>query len=383
MPSYSHSKLGTFQNCKYKYKLQYIDRVKVSVPTTIEAFMGAKVHEALEKLYKDLQHQKMNAKEELLAFFEKRWNEDWDKEILIVKKEYTAEHYRAMGNKFISDYYDHYTPFNHLRTIGVETEERLSLSDGNSYHIRIDRLSCDASGNYYICDYKTNNSLKAQEELDSDRQLAMYSLWVKQNFKDARKVYLLWYFLAFDKEMISERNDAQLETLKKDVQTLIKEIESCVDFPTTVNALCNYCVYKSICPAWKHEFAVVEEVPVALDGQKLADTYASLDAEEKRIALEKEEVKEKLINFATQENVSAVFGTQKKISIKEYSKVVFPEDKKEFVSLIKKKGLYDECSSVNYMKLSSKIAKKEIDQDIINLTTTEKGYRLSVGKRKE
>ena len=383
MPSYSHSKLGTFQNCKYKYKLQYIDRVKVSVPTTIEAFMGAKVHEALEKLYKDLQHQKMNAKEELLAFFEKRWNEDWDKEILIVKKEYTAEHYRAMGNKFISDYYDHYTPFNHLRTIGVETEERLSLSDGNSYHIRIDRLSCDASGNYYICDYKTNNSLKAQDELDSDRQLAMYSLWVKQNFKDARKVYLLWYFLAFDKEMISERNDIQLETLKNDVQMLIKEIESCVDFPTTVNALCNYCVYKSICPAWKHEFAVIEEVPVALDGKELVDQYSALDTQEKNILKEKEEIKEKLITFATQEKISVVFGSDKKISIKEYDKIVFPEDKEEFISLIKEKGLYEDVSMISYPKLTSLITKKEIDQDIINLTTTEKGYRLSVGKRKE
>ena len=78
MTSYSHSRLGTFQQCRYKYKLQYIDKVKVDVPTTIEAFTGALVHKALEKLYKDLQFQKLNTKEELLTFFENEWEKTWD-----------------------------------------------------------------------------------------------------------------------------------------------------------------------------------------------------------------------------------------------------------------------------------------------------------------
>jgi len=28
MPVYSHSKLGTYENCPRKYKLQYIDRIE-------------------------------------------------------------------------------------------------------------------------------------------------------------------------------------------------------------------------------------------------------------------------------------------------------------------------------------------------------------------
>jgi len=124
MTSYSHSRLGTFQQCRYKYKLQYIDKVKVDVPTTIEAFMGALVHKALEKLYKDLQFQKLNTKEELLNFFENEWEKTWDDNILIAKEEYTKENYKEMGKKFISDYYDHYKPFNSWRTIGLETEDK-------------------------------------------------------------------------------------------------------------------------------------------------------------------------------------------------------------------------------------------------------------------
>ena len=49
MTCYSHSRIGTFEQCKYKFKLQYIDRVKVDVPTTVEAFMGNLVHQTLNK----------------------------------------------------------------------------------------------------------------------------------------------------------------------------------------------------------------------------------------------------------------------------------------------------------------------------------------------
>ena len=39
MPSYSHSKIDTFENCKLKYKFRYIDRVEVDLENTVEAFL--------------------------------------------------------------------------------------------------------------------------------------------------------------------------------------------------------------------------------------------------------------------------------------------------------------------------------------------------------
>ncbi|MFH1711202.1 MAG: PD-(D/E)XK nuclease family protein [Nanoarchaeota archaeon] len=66
MTTYSHSKIGTFLQCKQKYKFQYVDKIKSDIET-IEVFLGKRVHETLEKLYKDLQFEKLNSKEELLA----------------------------------------------------------------------------------------------------------------------------------------------------------------------------------------------------------------------------------------------------------------------------------------------------------------------------
>lgn len=384
MVVYSHSRLGTFQQCRYKYKLQYIDRIKVDVPDTIETYMGKLVHETLEKLYKDLKFNKVNSKEELVKFYLELWDKKWSDTILIVKKEYSKENYMDMGKKFIEEYYDHYKPFDQTKTLGLETEDRLDLENENQYHIRIDRLACDREGNYYICDYKTNNRLKIQDELDEDRQLAMYSLWVKDKFKDCNDVKLVWYFLAFDKEMVSERSDKQLLELKKETEKLIREIEGCDNFETNVNSLCSWCKFQEMCPAWKHKF-MVEEEKVKYgkdDGVKLVDEYSKLVKQKKEAEDLINGLKEKLVEFSKQKEIEVVFGTVDKVSVKEYNKVVLPEDREELIKILKENGNYEEFSMLNYMKLSSKILKEEVDRKIIEIVKKEKAYRLSLSKRK-
>ena len=383
MTTYSHSRLGSFQQCRQKYKFDYIDKIKVDIPDTVETFMGKLVHETLEKLYKDLKYHKLNSKEELLAFFEEKWSTNWKETIIVAKKEYAPENYKEMGKKFIVDYYDHYKPFNHLTTLGLETQDILKLNDGNNYHIRIDRLAFDKEGNYYVCDYKTNNQLKAQEELDEDRQLAMYSLWVSQKYPDAKAVKLVWYLLAFDKEMISERNEEQLVKLQTDTEALIKEIEECKDFPTEVSTLCGWCKFKSICPAWKHEFELEKKTPEQFkddDGVKMVDELAAFE-NQKDEALEKiEELKEKLISFSQQKGVSVVWGTDKKASVKPYDKIEYPKTE-GFIQLLHEKK-YD-VFTLNYTKFLSQIKKRQVDIEVLKQVKTEQGWMVRLSGRRE
>jgi len=257
----------------------------------------------------------------------------------------------------------------------------MTLPDGNQYHVRIDKLGCK-DGVYYVMDYKTNARLKDQEEADSDRQLAMYSIWVKDKFKDAKKVVLLWHMLAFNKEVTSERTDEQLNKLQEDIVDTIKEIEKCDDFSQSVTKLCDYCDYKEMCPSFKHEVELDSKTVEGFkddDGLKLVDEYSELYIEKKEKEERLNELKEKLISFAKQKDVNVVFGSNKKCSVKEYDKVVYP-NKEELIKLIKEKGLYEEFSSLNYLKLGPKICKKEIDEEIINLTEKEKAFRLSLSK---
>jgi len=385
MAIYSHSKLNTFEQCRYKYKLQYIDRVKVDIPTTVEAFMGDLVHRTLEKLYKDLRYQKLNSLEDLLKFFNKTWQREWTDDILIVKQGYTSENYKKMGEKYITNYYDHYKPFNQIDVLGLETQDKILLPDGNYYHVRIDKLGCKANS-YYVCDYKTNMRLMTQEEADSDRQLAMYSIWVKNRFTDVGKITLLWHMLAFNKEVISERTDQELDQLQGQTVDLIRGIESCSDFPTTVTALCNYCVYQDICPSFKHQVELKEKPVTEFkddDGVKLVDEYADLKSRRTEIEKRLDELKKELIAFSKQKEIDRVYGSNMKISVKEYQRIVYPEDKTELINMLKQKGLYDEVSMLSYPSLNSKILKGEIDEEISALTQKTTDHRLNLSRKKK
>jgi len=385
MTTYSHSRLSTFEQCRYKYKLQHIDKIKVETPTTIEAFMGDLVHRTLEKLYADLKFQKLNELKTLLDFYNETWEKEYTKEILIAKTQYTADNYKEMGIKYITDYYNEYNPFDQLTILGLETQDRMSLPDGNQYHVRIDKLACKGS-TYYVCDYKTNSRMKDQEEADEDRQLAMYSIWVKDKFKDAKKVILLWHMLAFNKEAISERDDIKLKKLQEETVNLIREIESCKDFPTNVTKLCDYCIYKSMCPSFKHQVELEFKTPKLFKddkGVQFVDNYSKLQKEKKKIEDELEKLKELMIEFANQKGLDIIYGSNKKASIKAYDKVVYPEDKDKFIQLLKDKGLYEEFSMVCYAKLNSAILKENINKEIIKYTSKDKDYRISISKKKE
>ena len=389
MTTYSHSRLSTFENCPYQYKLRYIDRIKVDVPTTIECFMGDLVHQTLEKLYKDKKFKKRISKSMLLKFYKDLWVKEYSDDILVAKANQglTADNYRKMGLKFIEDYYDKHKPFDQLTILGLETTDRMTLPDGNQWHVRIDKLACDNEGNYFVCDYKTNARMKDQEEADADRQLALYSIWVKDKFKDAKSVKLVWHMLAFNKDAVSERNDEQLEKLQQDVCDKIKEVENATEFPRNQTGLCNYCVYKSICPSFKHELKLEEKSIEDFkkdDGVKLVDEYSEVKTKLTELKDKEDELKGKLIDYAKQFDVDSVFGSNRIAKVKEFEKCLMPEDKEKFISLLKEKGLWDAYSMLCSVRLNSHIIKGEItDKDICDCVERVKDFRFSLAKRKD
>jgi len=387
MTIYSHSRVSTFENCPYKFKLQYIDKVEVDTPTTIECFMGDIVHRTLEKLYRDKKFQKLVSKATLLKFYKDTWEKEYSEDILVVKEEFTAENYRKIGIKCVEDYYDRMKPFDQLTILDLETQDRITLPDGNQWHVRIDKLACDKEGNYYVCDYKTNNRMKDQEEADSDKQLAMYSLWVKDKFKDIKSIKLVWHMLVFNKDAVSERTDEQLEILQKEICNTIKKIESAKEFPRNQTGLCDYCVYKEMCPSFKHEAELekIEDVEKFKEdeGVQLVDEFSEIKKKLYELKKAGEEFREKLIKYGKQFEVDAVYGSNKVARLREFDKIVMPEgeDKEKFLQLLHDKGLYEECSMLCYPRLNSKVLKKEIDEEIRDKVKIEKDWRISLSQR--
>jgi len=372
MATYSYSKISCFEQCPLKFKFQYIDKIKTEIEQSIEAFLGSMVHESLEKLYTDLKFQKLMKLNDVLDFYNDLWQKNWNDAIVIVKKGYSKENYHKMGEKFITDYYNHYYPFDQSKVLGLETTEFVDLNDKYKFHVRIDRLNEANEGVYEIHDYKTGGYLPEQAKFDEDRQLALYSLWVLKTFGNVKRIKLIWHYLAFDKEIVSERTQDQLMKLRRGTIDRIKKIEAAKDFPSVVTRLCDWCQFRPVCPHFKHLYKIENmkaEEYLKDDGVKLVNNYAELEKKIKDLSEELEKVRQTLIDFAKKEEVDVVFGSDIKASISSYESFKFPSknERAELNEIIKKLGLWNDLAIVDTYELAKKIKNKELHEDFIKL----------------
>jgi RecB family exonuclease len=327
MPVYSHSKLSTYENCPQQYKLRYIDRMQPPEgEESIEIFLGNRAHETLQKLHKELILTKLNTLDELLNYYKNQWDKNWHDNVVIIKKEFTKDHYYNTGLQAITSYYKRYYPFNQSKTLSTEQLIVFKIED---YTIQgfIDRLSHNGKGVYEIHDYKTSAYLPTQNKLDSDRQLALYQIGIKDNYRDAKDVILKWYYLVYDKEFTSIRSDSQLKDLKKEVISLIKTIEKDKSFKPYESGYCDWCELEIYCPAKKHELKV-QDLPLNKylkeEGVTFVNKYASIKSkikdlkeQEEELQMELDLIEEAAIEYARNEEITTITGSEFNLRISE------------------------------------------------------------------
>lgn len=256
MNIYSYSRLRCFEQCPRKYKLQYIDKIRSDVKETVELFLGRRVHETLRKLYYDIQHQRKTMLEELVDYLHYLWRKKWHEEILIARKKYDQEDYLQIAEKCISNYYNHYKPFNHGRTVALEKRILTNLKGSSGYKLcgYIDRVTKTNDGCYEIHDYKTTSRLPTSSSIQNDWQLALYALILKLRYPYIRKIQLIWHFLKFNKEFCLTWTGQDLEESKKNTIQLIDVIEDSKEFPAKPSRLCDWCKFKTLC---EHSYKII------------------------------------------------------------------------------------------------------------------------------
>jgi putative RecB family exonuclease len=279
MSIYSHSKLSTFEQCKLRYKFRYIDKIKPEIEKTIEAHLGSSVHSTLEWLYKKVLEGKTPNIDETIMHFNEEWENEWKDDIVIINKSMTKQNYFERGIKFILDYYLKHQPFEDNT---LELEKKILIKIGDEEHLLqgyIDRLVHNIEKDEMeIHDYKTSGSLPTQDKIENDRQLALYSIAIKEIFGRDKRVKLVWHYLHFNKKIEIYKSEEQIESLKEKIHKLIKTIESSSEFPANVSNLCDWCEFKSICPAFnKSESPNKEEIIKSKeDRDKRLDKYPTL-----------------------------------------------------------------------------------------------------------
>ena len=236
---YSYSRLNTFLNCPFQYKIKYIDH-EHSDKQSIEAFRGTVVHSCLEKLYKE----GLNLSELLNLYNETYPNpNDLPDNIFIVRK----GDYKPEGEIYLSDYYNNFYISDASKTL--DTEYKLEGSIANRKFVGyIDRLSAlipDGEENIkkiYINDYKTSKTIKI---LDNDMQAMIYSKILKD--KTDISIINKWFYLRYSQcETISYEED-ELNNCERKVHNIISEIENTKVFKKKKSALCKWCSFKDTC----------------------------------------------------------------------------------------------------------------------------------------
>ena len=359
MPVYSHSRLETFETCPLKYKFRYIDKIKKPVEG-VEAFVGKRVHEALQKLYDDLLFGKRNTVEELVAFYRERWKKDWGPGVQIVDVRRSAKDYYNLGAECIRVFYGKNKPFQQSQTIATEERLDFPLDSAGRYRITglVDRIARRDEGTYEIHDYKTSKAVPAQSEADTSRQLALYQIGISAKWKDVERVELIWHYVRFGVTQRSTRTAQQLTQLRETTAGLIDRIESTKSFEPHKSRLCDWCEYKPDCPLWKH-VVKVEALPAAEfkteNGVKLADSYAGTKLEIQRLEDLLENLREQIIAFAKQQDVSVLQGSGVRVSVSTRDRAVFPEkndpERPQLEMFVREAGKWEEVAVLSTFEL--------------------------------
>jgi putative RecB family exonuclease len=389
---YSNSRIESFEKCPRKYKFRYIDNIRTETEG-IEAFVGKRVHEALEKLYRDLKATKLNSLEELLAFYENAWEKNWHGKVTIVREGLNPAHYFAKGQQCLRDYYKRYHPFNQGKTLGLEERIEMKLQDGDkTYSIQgyIDRLTwVPEEETYEIHDYKTSDSVPTQQDADEDRQLALYQFGIMQRWPDAKKVKLVWHYLAADKKITSTRTAADLQSLERDVIEAIHRIEqetALGRWDVKVSRLCEWCEYKPICPAWKHAAAMDALTPNAYlqdTGVQLVQKYAGLEERKadlqvqiKALEDEQRKIEEAVLAYGEKEGVTMLDGPDYRLHIRSEDEWKAPRKNEDPLSwellrnTLKNAGKLEGVSTVNTRMLQYAIKREKWPEALVKSVTS-------------
>ncbi len=244
----SPSAVSEYENCPQLYRYRKID--KLPEPPSLAAERGTLVHTVLHDLFEspaanrtpktaiDLLPTRWSAqladKPELLAMVtdEKEW---LDRAATLLTTYFTLEDPTSFEATF--------------RELHLEND----LAQNIYLHGYVDRLDVAKTGEVRIVDYKSGKAPKTGWEEKALFQLRVYALLYWKNHDVLPRMLQLIY-LGDGKLVKSSPTMAELESTEKALRRVAQDIFTSIAkdyWPPKPSRLCDWCFFKSICPAHK------------------------------------------------------------------------------------------------------------------------------------
>ncbi|MBM4453925.1 MAG: hypothetical protein FJ013_05020 [Chloroflexi bacterium] len=140
---------------------------------------------------------------------------------------------------------------------------------------------------------------------------------------------------------------------------------------------------------------MVRELPLeeylSEPGVILVNKYAELKAEARRIDEEIDRMKEKLVDYAKNNDVEVIKGNNYRVSVKFSEKLKFPgkrdEGRDELEGIIRGAGKWDEVSTLDTAALKNVVEEgqwgRELVEQVMEYGTTEPSSTIHLSKLKE
>lgn len=366
----SYSALETYLQCPQKYKFQEIDKIKA--PKSKEAVFGTLVHDALKYMFS--RDPLFPTVENVSAHFREGMEQS--------KAAFTEEEknlYIASGQDLLKRFYAKNPPWN-FTVVDLESFFEVPLADektGTTHVLagKIDRIDKTDDGSYEIIDYKTNRKLPSQADVDNNLQLSLYHMGILRRWPhlDPQNIRLSLYFLKAQEKLATSRtNEALAETRAKTIAT-IREIETKKEallrpssaeathdkqdfgghiFPPKPSALCNWCAYKKICPAWKHLYAASSsQLPAFSDvdiKSVISEYFTIKDADtgnKKRLG----ELTDQIHAYLDKEGLERIFGEEGSIMRKASERASW--DTEKLRPVLVELGLWEQVAAPDAKKI--------------------------------
>ena len=144
------------------------------------------------------------------------------------------------------------TPSTRTRRSGSSSASSFQLDGDGRYALRgiIDRLVRARDGALEIHDYKTGRRVPSQDELDRDRQLALYEIGVRARLGEAGEVRLVWHYVVPGPAAHLDAHARAARLAARGHAGTIDRIRTESEWAPRPSALCGWCEYRAHCPAF-------------------------------------------------------------------------------------------------------------------------------------